>query len=110
MDRDTQWRFRPLEELQRREKRRGSIVFNQKGCVKELPEVAYVEISARGNIVSRRRLTRVPIRFHLTTGDILSNAHVLPWQELTYSITDCLPAYDHLHCNKNHCAAEHVKQ
>ena len=104
------WRFRPLDELQKREKRRGSMVFNQKGCVKELPEVPYVEISARGNIVSRRRLTRVPIRFHLTTGEILTNAHVLPWQELTCSITDCLPAYDHVYCNKRHCAAEHVRE
>lgn len=109
----TKWRFRPLEELQqlqRREDRRGRMVFNQRGCIKELPEVPYVEISARGNIVSRRRLTRVPIRFHLTTGDILTHAHVLPWQELTCSITDCLPAYDHVYCNKKHCAAEHIKE
>ena len=111
--RETKWRFRPLEELQqlqRREDRRGSMVFNQRGCIKELPEVPYVEISARGNIVSRRRLTRVPIRFHLTTGDILTNAHVLPWQELTCSITDCLPAYDHVYCNKKHCTTEHIKE
>jgi len=108
-DMDMRWRFQPFEALQRREKRRGSIIFNQTGGIKELTQVPYIEISARGDIVSRRRLTRVPIRFHLNKGDILPNAHVLPWQEMISSITDCLPDYDHIYCNPQHCSSEHVK-
>jgi hypothetical protein len=106
---EKQWRFKPLVTLQRKDVRRGSIIFNDKGLSKELPDVPYVEISARGNIVSRRRLTRVPIRFHVSPGEILASAHVLPWQEITCSITDCLPSYDHLFCNPHHCSLEHIK-
>ncbi|XP_064618547.1 unconventional myosin-XIX-like isoform X2 [Lineus longissimus] len=56
------------------------------------PRIPYLEGMA--GLISKRRMPRVPIKFHTRANTILKNAHLISQREFSCSLTDCLSNYD----------------